>query len=93
MKLFISTNELLFMPSTCLMNATKKNIIYSLVVLCHNQSKLKKLMCVCVCVCVYVCVCVCDRKTSPIISLKAEDKLEIIRLKVKNIRKTFVILR
>ena len=73
------------MPSMCLMNATKKNSIYSLVVLCHNQSKLK--MCVC------VCVCVCDRKTSPIISLKAEDKLEIIRQKVKNIRKTFVILR
>ena len=59
--MLISTNELLFMPNTCLMNATKTNSIYSLAdkVLCHNQSKLKKLMCVCVCVCMCVCVCVC----------------------------------
>ena len=32
-------------------------------------------------------ICACNGKMSPIISLKAEDKLELIGWKVKNIRK------
>ena len=68
----------------CLMNVTRINSTYSLVDehQRHNKSKLK---------------CVWGGgggvNTSPIISLKAEDKLEIIRRKVKNIRKRFVKLR
>ena len=53
LKLLISTNELLFLSCMCLMNATRKNIIYLLVdeVQCHNKWKIIR-VCVCVCVCV-----------------------------------------
>ena len=47
-------------------------------------------MCVSACACV---VCVCNGNTSPINSLKAEDKLEITHWKVTKIREIFLILR
>ena len=64
----------IFLYCMCLMNSTRKKDMYSLaeeVVQCHNKWKL---MCVtlCVCFCMYVCVM---GNTSPINSVKAEDKL------------------
>ena len=66
------------------MNATRKDCKYSLLdeVQCHNKWKLMYVF-----VCVHVCVCVCHGNTSPINSLKAEDKPEVTRWKVKNICK------
>ena len=74
----------------CIMNATRKNSLYSLVdeVRRHNKWKL-----MCLFMCVRVCKGVCNENKSPINYLKAEGKLEITRLKEKSMRKTFVILR
>ena len=78
LKLLISTNELFLLPCMCLMNATRKNSIYLLVdeVQCHSKWKLK---CVRLRVCVYVCVF--NGNTSPINSLKVEDKLKMLKRK------------
>ena len=92
LKLLTFSNGLLFLPCMCILNATRKNNIYSLAdeVQCHNKWKL---MCVFLCLCVCVCVCVCNGNMLPIISMKPEGKLQVICQKVKSIWKIFAILR
>ena len=70
LKLFISTNDLIFLYCMCLINATRKNSTWSLLDKFQFHNNWKS-----ICVFVWAWVGVCNGNTFSINSLKAEDKV------------------